>query len=58
MKRQMISFAEAQEQHLSDEAKRLGVSVSELVRRIVDWYIDTYPPISKIEIEPKGNRLT
>lgn len=38
MKKQMISFTEPQLVFLKREAKRLGISVAELVRRIVDAY--------------------
>jgi len=44
MKQQMISFTEPQSEFLIANAERLGISVSELVRRTVDWYIETYPP--------------
>ncbi len=43
MKQQMISFTEPQAQWLTEQAKALGISVSELVRRTTDWYISTYP---------------
>lgn len=38
MHRQMISLTEPQSDYLRAEAKRLGVSVSDLIRRIVDAY--------------------
>jgi hypothetical protein len=36
LKKQMISFTHPQAEFLKQEAARLGISVSELVRRIVD----------------------
>lgn len=38
MPKQMISFTVPQFEFLHEEAKRLGISVAELVRRIVDAY--------------------
>lgn len=38
MYKQMISFTEPQIAFLKDEAKRLGIPVAELVRRIIDQY--------------------
>src|SRR5690349_1367025 len=38
MKKRMISFTDPQEAFLKREAKKLGISVSDLVRRIVDQY--------------------
>jgi hypothetical protein len=38
MNKRMISFTHPQEAFLKQEAQRLGVSVSDLVRRIVDQY--------------------
>ena len=38
MNKRMISFTEPQEVFLKREAERLGISVSDLVRRIVDQY--------------------
>ena len=36
MHRQMISFTDPQYAYLEQEAERLGISIAELVRRIVD----------------------
>lgn len=36
--RQSITFTVPQEEYLGTEAARLGISISELVRRIVDAY--------------------
>lgn len=36
----MISFTAPQHAFLKREAKRLGISVAELVRRIIDTHID------------------
>jgi hypothetical protein len=38
MPRQMIQFAEPQMAFLKEESKRLGITVAELVRRIIDDY--------------------
>lgn len=38
MNKRMISFTEPQEAYLKQEAERLGISVSDLVRRIVDQH--------------------
>jgi hypothetical protein len=38
MIKRMISFTEPQDDWLNKEAERLGISVAELVRRIIDWY--------------------
>jgi len=38
MYKQMISFTEPQHDYLEEEAQRLGIPISELVRRIVDKY--------------------
>ena len=48
MQKQMISLTEPQKEFLQAEAKQLGLSVSELVRRMIDWSIDTYPPVAMI----------
>jgi hypothetical protein len=44
--KRMISFTDRQVAFLDREAKRVDISVAELVRRIVDGYIDhgRYPP--------------
>jgi hypothetical protein len=39
--KQMISFTDPQRQYLIREAKRLGISIAELVRRIIDRHIET-----------------
>jgi hypothetical protein len=39
MTRQMIQFTDPQRKRLKREAKRLGISVAELVRRIVDQHL-------------------
>jgi hypothetical protein len=41
MVKQLISFTVPQHQLLKREAKRLGISIAELVRRIVDRHIET-----------------
>lgn len=41
MTKQMISFTDPQLAFLTKEAKRLGISRAELVRRIIDAYIDS-----------------
>jgi hypothetical protein len=38
VRKQMVSFTEPQMDFLQQEAKRLGIPVAELVRRIVDEY--------------------
>jgi hypothetical protein len=38
--KQMISFTDPQRAFLKREAKRLGISVAELVRRIIDAHIE------------------
>lgn len=38
MQKQMLSFTDPQLAFLRDEAKRLGITVAELVRRIIDQY--------------------
>ena len=40
MTKQMISFTDPQMAYLKKEAKRLGISVAELVRRIIDAHKD------------------
>ena len=40
MTKQMISFTDPQISYLRKEAKRLGISVAELVRRIIDRHIE------------------
>ena len=40
MFRQTISFTQPQESFLKAEARRLGITVSDVVRRIVDQYRD------------------
>jgi hypothetical protein len=37
----MISFTDPQRKFLIHEAKRLGISIAELVRRIIDAHIET-----------------
>jgi len=39
--KQMISFTDPQRAFLKREAKRLGISIAELVRRIIDTHIET-----------------
>lgn len=41
MTKQMISFTDPQRKFLIREAKRLGISIAELVRRIIDAHIET-----------------
>ena len=48
MKRRLISFGESADEYLESEATRLGISVPELVRRIVDKYREEIKPL-----EPK-----
>lgn len=43
LQRQMIQFTEPQLDYLRKEAGRLGISVAELVRRIVDDYRERRP---------------
>jgi hypothetical protein len=40
MSRQMVSLTSPQISFLKEEAARLGVSVSDLIRRIIDAYRD------------------
>jgi hypothetical protein len=40
MIKQMISFTDPQRHFLKREAKRLGISIAELVRRIIDAHIE------------------
>ncbi len=40
MTKQVISFTVPQHLYLKREAKRLGISIAELVRRIVDAHIE------------------
>lgn len=40
MTKQMISFTDPQRAYLKREAKRLGISIAELVRRIIDRHIE------------------
>ena len=49
MKKQMQSFTNTQSEFISREAGRLGVSQAEVVRRALDWYMDTYPGRLTIE---------
>jgi len=39
MTKQMISFTDPQRKFLIREAKRLGIPIAELVRRIIDAHI-------------------
>jgi hypothetical protein len=39
MTKQMISFTDPQLKFLRKESKRLGISVAELVRRIIDAHV-------------------
>ena len=41
MQKRMISLTDPQVTFLSEEAKRLGISVADLIRRIVDQYRET-----------------
>jgi hypothetical protein len=38
----MISFTDPQRHFLKREAKKLGISVAELVRRIIDQHIEDH----------------
>lgn len=48
MVKQMISFTEPQRSFLKMEARRLGIPIAELVRRIVDAHIE-----SKVKLSAK-----
>lgn len=54
MKQQQISFTDIQDQYLKAEAERLEISKSELVRRALDWYRETYPPKFEIQKDEEG----
>jgi hypothetical protein len=41
MIKQMISFTDPQRVFIKREAKRLGISIAEFVRRIIDAHIET-----------------
>ena len=43
MDRLQISVPTVLAKYLEEEAKKDGVSVAEVVRRIIRWYMDTYP---------------
>ncbi len=43
MHKQMISLTKPQVTFLHQEAARLGISLSDLIRRIVDQYRDSIP---------------
>lgn len=49
MPRQMLQFTEPQLVFLKEEAKRLGLGVAELVRRIVDAYRDAERRSQKVK---------
>lgn len=38
MKKRLISLSDPQNEYLDSEAKKLGISPAELMRRIIDWY--------------------
>jgi hypothetical protein len=42
MHKQMVSLTEPQVAFLKTEAKQLGISVSDLIRRILDQYRETH----------------
>lgn len=56
MKKQMQSFTDRQAAFIESEAVRLEVSQAEVVRRALDWYIDTYPGV--MQIEPAATNST
>lgn len=43
MIKRVISFTDPQDEWLNKEADRLGISVAELVRRIIDLYREPQP---------------
>jgi hypothetical protein len=42
-KRQTVTFTDAQAEYLEREATRIGITVSDLIRRIIDQYRDNAP---------------
>lgn len=44
MKRRLISFGDSADKYLETESDRLGISIPELVRRIVDRYREEMKP--------------
>jgi len=40
MKQKLIGLTDRQQKYLKEEAKNIGISVSELIRRILDEHID------------------
>lgn len=59
MKRRLISFSEPSDEYLEKESARLGISIPELVRRIVDRYrestvLHNYEKGSDHETDPIG----
>ncbi len=49
MKKQLISFTDRQAAFIESESSRLETSQADMVRRALDWYMDTYPGELKIE---------
>lgn len=52
----LITFTEPQEERLRRESDRLGLSVTELVRRAVDAYFPDGPVVATL-CEGNGNRI-
>lgn len=49
MKKQLISFTDRQAAFIEEESSRLETSQADIVRRALDWYMDTYPGVLKVE---------
>ena len=47
MQRQGVSLTEPQKAFLEKKASELGISVSDLIRRIIDQYRDDHTPIAQ-----------
>lgn len=58
MKKQLISFTDRQAAFIETESSRLETSQADIVRRALDWYMDTYPGSSNEKESAKSERDT
>lgn len=55
MKKQMVSITERQDKYLKQSSDELGISMAELIRRTVDWYMATYPPKVMVGVKKEAD---
>jgi hypothetical protein len=54
MKAKLVHLTDRQFEHLTDQAGKLGISVSELIRRILDDHMDSIRQWVELPKDEKG----